>query len=104
MKSVKNQLQKNFSLPKHIHLVGAGGVHMSAIGQILITKGHVISGSDLSSSDLKQLASIKATDIRNKIANQDEEAVRHFLPSVLSDSQLDQIINILFGGIFKFLT
>ena len=47
----KNQLSKNLSLPKHIHLVGAGGVHMSAIGQILIAKGHMLSGSDLSRSD-----------------------------------------------------
>ena len=63
MKSVKNQLQKNFSLPKHIHLVGAGGVHMSAIGQILITKGHVISGSDLSSSDYTEKLSILGAKI-----------------------------------------
>tara|TARA_Y100000817_G_scaffold290270_1_gene260842 strand:+ start:495 stop:1928 length:1434 start_codon:yes stop_codon:yes gene_type:complete len=45
-----NQLKENLSLPKHIHLVGAGGVHMSAIGQILISKGHILSGSDLASS------------------------------------------------------
>ena len=33
--------------PQHVHLVGAGGIHMSAIGQILLQRGHAVTGSDL---------------------------------------------------------
>ena len=53
MRGLKKEFQpkEDLSLPQHIHLVGAGGVHMSAIGQILIAKGHILSGSDLSISD-----------------------------------------------------
>jgi UDP-N-acetylmuramate--alanine ligase len=42
-----------------VHLVGIGGMHMSAIGQLLLERGAVVSGSDLRASDfterLKQL-------------------------------------------------
>ena len=39
------------AIPKRVHLVGAGGVHLSAIGQILLARGHVVTGSDLAVSD-----------------------------------------------------
>ncbi len=39
-------------LPQAIHLVGAGGMHMSAIGRILLARGHRVSGSDLRRSRL----------------------------------------------------
>ena len=39
------------AIPKRVHLVGAGGVHLSAIGQILLGRGHVVTGSDLAASD-----------------------------------------------------
>lgn len=35
-----------------VHLVGVGGIHMSAIGQLLLEKGIVVSGSDLRPSAL----------------------------------------------------
>ena len=35
------------AIPQRVHLVGAGGMHMSAIGQILVARGHVVTGSDL---------------------------------------------------------
>jgi UDP-N-acetylmuramate--alanine ligase len=35
------------TIPERVHLVGIGGVHMSAIAHILMTWGHTISGSDL---------------------------------------------------------
>ncbi len=38
-------------IPRRVHLVGAGGVHLSAIGQILLARGHVVTGSDLATSD-----------------------------------------------------
>jgi UDP-N-acetylmuramate--alanine ligase len=37
--------------PERVHLVGAGGVHMSAIGQLLLARGHTVTGSDLAPSD-----------------------------------------------------
>ena len=39
------------AIPPRVHLVGAGGVHMSAIGQILLARGHTVTGSDLAASD-----------------------------------------------------
>ncbi|MBG92837.1 MAG: UDP-N-acetylmuramate--L-alanine ligase [Chloroflexi bacterium] len=63
MRGLKKEFQpkEDLSLPQHIHLVGAGGVHMSAIGQILIAKGHILSGSDLSISDYtKKLSTLGA--------------------------------------------
>jgi len=38
------------TLPRRVHIVGIGGVHMSAIAQILLALGHEVSGSDLSLS------------------------------------------------------
>ncbi len=38
-------------LPARIHLVGAGGIHMSAIGQVLLARGHQVTGSDLTLSE-----------------------------------------------------
>ncbi|MGE3857779.1 MAG: Mur ligase domain-containing protein, partial [Dehalococcoidia bacterium] len=38
-------------IPHRVHLVGAGGVHMSAIGQVLRARGHEVTGSDLAASD-----------------------------------------------------
>lgn len=35
------------AIPQHVHLVGIGGAHMSAIGRILLSRGHTVSGSDL---------------------------------------------------------
>jgi len=35
------------TVPQQVHLVGIGGVHMSAIAHILMTWGHTVSGSDL---------------------------------------------------------
>jgi UDP-N-acetylmuramate--alanine ligase len=35
------------AIPQRVHLVGIGGVHMSAIAHILMTWGHQVSGSDL---------------------------------------------------------
>ncbi len=40
------------AIPQRVHLVGIGGVHMSAIAHILMTWGHRVSGSDLRPSPL----------------------------------------------------
>jgi UDP-N-acetylmuramate--alanine ligase len=39
------------AIPHRVHLVGAGGVHLSAIGQVLLNRGHAVTGSDLAASD-----------------------------------------------------
>ncbi|MDP2950048.1 MAG: UDP-N-acetylmuramate--L-alanine ligase, partial [Chloroflexota bacterium] len=39
-------------IPQRVHLVGIGGIHMSAIAHILLTWGHQVSGSDLKLSPL----------------------------------------------------
>jgi UDP-N-acetylmuramate--alanine ligase len=39
------------AIPQRVHLVGAGGMHMSAIGEILLARGHVVTGSDLVTSE-----------------------------------------------------
>jgi len=38
-------------LPPNVHLVGAGGIHLSGIGEILLQNGHKVTGSDLIDSD-----------------------------------------------------
>ena len=35
------------TIPERVHLVGAGGIHMSGIARILRARGHTITGSDL---------------------------------------------------------
>ena len=46
-------------MPKHVHLIGVGGIGMSAVAKLLIQRGHHVSGSDSSQSpileDLKQM-------------------------------------------------
>ncbi|HEY8490768.1 MAG TPA: UDP-N-acetylmuramate--L-alanine ligase [Dehalococcoidia bacterium] len=50
------------AIPQRVHLVGIGGMHMSAIAQILLHRGHQVSGSDLRPSDLtRRLAALGAT-------------------------------------------
>ncbi len=39
-------------IPKRVHLVGVGGMHMSAIARILIGQGHRVTGSDVRLSPL----------------------------------------------------
>lgn len=42
--------QLDLSTKKRIHVVGVGGPGMSAIAQVLIEMGHVVSGSDIKES------------------------------------------------------
>jgi len=41
-------------IPQRVHLVGIGGAHMSAIGRILLSWGHEVSGSDLRASPVTE--------------------------------------------------
>ena len=50
------------AIPQRVHLVGAGGIMMSGIGQILLDRGHTVSGSDLVSSQwTERLRALGAT-------------------------------------------
>ena len=42
------------AIPQRVHLVGVGGIHMSAIARILRSHGHTVTGSDLRPSPLTQ--------------------------------------------------
>ena len=52
MKSANAQL--DLSTRKRIHVVGVGGPGMSAIAQVLVEMGHVVSGSDIKESETVQ--------------------------------------------------
>ena len=57
------------ALPRHVHLVGIGGMHMSAIAQVLLSAGVQVSGSDLQETDLThRLAALGATVHRGHAA------------------------------------
>ena len=51
MASLLDARPRSGAIPRRVHLVGAGGVHLSAIGQILLARGHIVTGSDLAQSD-----------------------------------------------------
>lgn len=42
----------DLSFPRHCHLVGVGGPGMSAIALLLVRMGHLVSGSEIKSSDV----------------------------------------------------
>ncbi len=42
----------NKGLVKHIHLIGIGGISMSAIAEVLLKHGHRVSGSDMNDSKI----------------------------------------------------
>ena len=39
------------TIPQRVHLVGAGGMHLSAIGQVLLHRGHTVTGSDITMTE-----------------------------------------------------
>lgn len=43
------------NIPKHIHMVGIGGIGLSALAQLLVARGHVVSGSDRDESPTTEL-------------------------------------------------
>ncbi|MGQ9573030.1 MAG: UDP-N-acetylmuramate--L-alanine ligase [Dehalococcoidia bacterium] len=55
---------KTRGIPRRVHLVGIGGIHMSAIAHILLTWGHQVSGSDLRLSPLTERLQAQGATIR----------------------------------------
>ncbi|MHB9032867.1 MAG: UDP-N-acetylmuramate--L-alanine ligase [Anaerolineae bacterium] len=64
-------------LPKHIHMVGIGGIGLSAIAQVLHGHGHTVTGSDQANSDL--IEHLRDQDIAVEIGHR---------PENLGDAQL----------------
>ena len=64
--------QNGNGIPKRVHLVGAGGIHMSAIGQILLQRGHTVTGSDLTLSEHTERLDLAtgAVTVKNGTLNQ----------------------------------
>ena len=57
--------------PRHVHLVGIGGMHMSAIAQLLLVDGVRVSGSDLADTALtRRLRDLGATVYQGHAAEQ----------------------------------
>ena len=56
--------------PRRLHIVGVGGVGMSAIALLLVRMGHEVSGSDLKSSVV--LARLEAAGVRVNVGNRAE--------------------------------
>ena len=46
----------DFNNPIHIHFIGIGGISMSGLAKILLSKDFTVSGSDSHSSALTSLA------------------------------------------------
>lgn len=46
--------QLNFEQPVHVHFIGIGGISMSGLAEILLTRGFSVSGSDSQKSPLTQ--------------------------------------------------
>lgn len=42
------------AIPQRVHLVGVGGIHMSAIAKVLRARGHTVTGSDLHLSPMTE--------------------------------------------------
>ncbi len=64
--------------PRHVHFIGLGGIGMSALAQVLVARGHTVSGSDESSRDV--LAQLQTQGIQTFPSHeaaqiQDAEAV-----------------------------
>lgn len=51
-------------IPRRVHLVGIGGIHMSAIAHVLLAWGHQVSGSDLKLSPLTERLQDQGATIR----------------------------------------
>ena len=56
--------------PRRLHIVGVGGVGMSAIALLLVRMGHEVSGSDLKNSVV--LARLEAAGVRVNVGNRAE--------------------------------
>ena len=64
----------DLAAPRRLHIVGVGGVGMSAIALLLVRMGHEVSGSDLKESI--SLARLEAAGVRVSVGNRAENVPR----------------------------
>lgn len=61
--------QMDFNTKQHVHFIGIGGISMSALAEILLSRGFTVSGSDSKESDLtKRLISLGANIVYEQTA------------------------------------
>ena len=67
----------DLSRPRRVHMVGAGGAGMAAIGEVLVGMGHLVSGSDqVDSFRLDHLRALGvAVQIGHRAANVGDDVV-----------------------------
>ncbi|BCM90656.1 UDP-N-acetylmuramate--L-alanine ligase [Abditibacteriota bacterium] len=71
---------------RHVHIVGAGGIGMSALGHILLARGHRVSGSDANSNtQTESLSREGATIFQGHAASNIEGAGALVVSSAISD-------------------
>ncbi|MDR2547479.1 MAG: UDP-N-acetylmuramate--L-alanine ligase [Lachnospiraceae bacterium] len=74
-------MEINGNKPLHVYFIGIGGISMSALAEILLTRGYTISGSDVRESDLTQALTAKGAHIH--IGQRRENlTVPHGLPDI----------------------
>ena len=63
-----------------IHLIGIGGIGVSALAQYYLSKGHQVSGSDLVASEITDFLKLKGIEIiignRAENIKQDNQAIK----------------------------
>jgi UDP-N-acetylmuramate--alanine ligase len=64
----------DLTVPRRLHIVGVGGVGMSAIALLLARMGHAVSGSDLKES--VSLARLEAAGVKVSVGNRAENVPR----------------------------
>lgn len=70
MRLEKNMYKLDFNTPAKLHFTGIGGISMSALAEIMISRGFTVTGSDSKESEItKHLESLGANYLlRTKIA------------------------------------
>lgn len=53
----------NLSACKQIHCIGIGGIGLSGIAEILLTRGHKVTGSDMRESEITDRLIASGADI-----------------------------------------
>lgn len=89
-----------FDRPRVVHLVGAGGVGMSSLGQALLHSGHRVSGSDAADSErTRRLARIGATISIGHAASNVPEETDLFVVTAAIDPRNPEVAVALSKGI-----
>ena len=80
-------MMKSFGKAKHIHFVGIGGIGMSALAQVLLSKGYIVTGSDIKPNNLTELIESKGARVYkgHKDSNIDDSQIVVYSSSISAD-------------------